>query len=316
MQETIYDQSAFQLYAAVCLGLIFCISLAGNSFILWLLLRERAWRITSDILLLQLTVSNLCFTAILPFLACKTLHRWIFGEWVCRVVRGLLPLALKSHVVILTAMTLHCYITMVQPSCLTAHTSSKFRVLLASIAIWMISAGPGIKYAVNSQVLYYGDVEICTSGLESVIVILIDVNVGVWLFYVTPGFIVTFCHMHIWIMMKRRRVTSYPLPFKLISRVTAVFFLCWAPHNIEDFAHSLMFVRAIKYSDEWRRVTHYTMYITFTLLHMYPCLNPMFHMFGAARFRRHLPTPCITERGYGGRSDTSVEFMSLETTDV
>ncbi|XP_041847250.1 atypical chemokine receptor 2-like [Melanotaenia boesemani] len=311
--DTYNEPSAFQLYAVVYLTLIFCISMPGNSFMLWVLLRERAWRITSDVLLLQFTVSNLCFTATLPFFACNVLHGWIFGEWACGIKRGLALLGLNSHVVIITAMTLHCYVTVVQPSCLPAQTPSKFRVLVASIAIWLISAAPSIKLAVNSRVIDFGDVEFCTFGMESLTMMFIDLNVELWLFFVIPLIIVTFCYIHMWITIKQCREKSYLQPSKSISRATAGFFLCLAPHNIHVFVESLMVVRAVEYRVEWTHVIRYIVYVTFALTHLYPCLSPMFHMFGAQRFRRHLPMPCIasTQNRDGVRSDTSVQFMSL-----
>lgn len=309
--DTYDGPSAVQIYAVVCLTLIFCISMPGNSFMLWVLLRERAWRITSDVLLLQVTVSNLCFTVTLPFLACNMLHGWIFVEWACGITRGLALLGLNSHVVIITAMTLHCYVTVVQPSCLPAQIPSKFRVLVASIAIWLISAAPSIKLAVNSRVLDIGRVEVCTYG--SLSMMFIHLNVEIWLFFVIPLIIVTFCYVHMWITIKQCRERSYLQPSKSISRATVGFFLCLAPYNIRDFVDVLELVGAVKHTVGWTLVIHYTAYVIFALTHLYPCLNPMFHMFGAQRFRRHIPMPCITstQNRDGVRSDTSVQFMSL-----
>ncbi|KAL7387015.1 hypothetical protein ABVT39_017038 [Epinephelus coioides] len=70
---------SFHLFIPVCCCLIVCISIPANSLLLWALLRERAWKTASDILLLQLTISDLFFTVSLPFEAYQILHGWIFG---------------------------------------------------------------------------------------------------------------------------------------------------------------------------------------------------------------------------------------------
>ncbi|KAM6919234.1 atypical chemokine receptor 2-like [Xenentodon cancila] len=237
MVEDHIELSAFQIYVAVCATLIFCISMAGNSFLLQVLLKERAWIAPSDILLLQFTVSNLVFTATLPFLACNALHGWIFGEWACGVMRGLTVLGLNSSVMILTAMAFHCYVTVVQTSRLSALYSSTFRVVVTSIIVWLVCSAVSIRPAVNSRVVKF---------------------------------------------------------------------------------EVLVLVGVIEHTRDWSDGAHYADYIIFTLAHFYCCLNPLAHIFGAQRFRRHLPVLrfCSVQSGDGNNNATSVPFNVLHNDDV
>ena len=59
----------FSIFPTVCYSLIFFVSLAGNSFLLWALLKQEDLRQTSSLLLLHLTMSDLIFTVTLPFWA-------------------------------------------------------------------------------------------------------------------------------------------------------------------------------------------------------------------------------------------------------
>lgn len=166
--EIEYDIKISELYyPAAVNSLIFCISLPANSFLLWVLWTERAWKITSDILLLQLTVSNLCLTVTLPFAACNALHTWVFGEWACGVGTGICFLGLFTAVVILTAMSLHSYVTVVQPWCLFAQALRKYGVLIGSIVMWLVCAALSIKLSVSGRVIEFADMKVCVNLVES-----------------------------------------------------------------------------------------------------------------------------------------------------
>ncbi|KAM4551826.1 chemokine XC receptor 1-like [Odontesthes bonariensis] len=312
MVEPHVELAAFDIYETVCLTLIFCISMPGNSFLLWVLLREQAWRTTSGVLLLQLTLSNLCFTANMPFVASSALHGWIFGEWACGVMRGLCSLGFNSYLVILTAMTLNCYFTVVQPSCVSAQTSSKVIVLAASIVIWLGCAAMSINIAVKSRVVNFVGKETCSIAMESLIMLLVDINMEIYLFYVIPFIIMTLCYVHMWRTIKQGRINSYPQDSKLIFGITAGSFLCLAPHCILLFIESLVIVGAVEDRVVWSHEMH-AVFLIFALFHFYCCLSPLFHIFGAQRFRRRLPLLCITsaQRGHGSNNDTSVQFMPL-----
>ncbi|KAM3866250.1 chemokine XC receptor 1 [Diretmus argenteus] len=121
-------ESVFGLFSIVSCSLIFCLSVPGNTFLLWVLLRERAWMTTADVLLLHLTVSALCFTVTLPFWGYYHLHGWIFGDLACKVIRGIFFLGLYSYMAFLTAVTLDHYASVV----CALSTSTQFLALILS----------------------------------------------------------------------------------------------------------------------------------------------------------------------------------------
>lgn len=312
--------SAFQIYTAVCTTIIFCISMPGNSFLLSVLMKEHAWMTISDVLLLQFTVSNLIFTVTLPFLACNLLHEWIFGEWTCGVMRGFSTLGYNSSVMILTAMTVHSYVTVLQTSCLSALNSSKFRVLVACTTVWIVCAVVSIKLAVKSRVIIFElvDIQMCMFDYNSLNRFIFDMHVEIWFFFVIPFLAIGFCNVYMWLTLKQHGANNYPQPSKLIFWLTVVFFLCLLPFNIETFVESLMAADAIAYSSSWRHAMHYVGFIIFTLSHFYCCLNPLFHMFGTQRFRRHFPTLSFfsSQSGESNNNATSVRFQVLDNSDV
>lgn len=306
---------AFQIYAAVCATLIFCISMSGNSFLLWVLQRERAWRTPSDIFLLQLTISNLFATVILPFLACNVFHSWIFGEFACGIMTWLFLLGWNSYVTILTAMTLHCYVTVVPLSCLPAKVTSKFGVVVASIVIWLVCAAQSIKLSVSSKTTYIGSgIITCGHFQESLPMLLFDIYSEIFLFFLIPFIIITFCYVRMWISIKQGRINRQDQPSKLILGITVGCFLCLAPHNIMHFIATLWLAGALEHTRESADAMHYLGYIIFALFHFNSCLNPLFLICGSRRFRRYLPMPFNTllQRRDGSNNASPMAFIPLQ----
>ncbi|XP_037642872.1 chemokine XC receptor 1-like [Sebastes umbrosus] len=290
-------EPAFHLFSTVCSILIFCISIPGNSFLLWALLRERAWKTTSHILLLQLTISDLCFTVTLPFIAYHFLHDWIFGDWVCRVVKGALFLGLNSYVLILTAMTLHRYVAVVRASCLSTPATKTLCLIMASIVIWLVCAAVSIKVSVNSEVTHWHGFIEKTCVHYSLFDPLLELYVQIGLFFLIPFIIITFCCVHMWVTIKQGRMNRHREPTRLILGLIVVFFLSLAPYNIIAFIMTLMAFGFLE-----NAVLYRVKFIFETLLFLHCCLNPLIHIFGAQRFRRHLPMPCATSSQRRNRS--------------
>ncbi|KAL3988658.1 septin 4 [Sarotherodon galilaeus] len=289
--ETEYDIKISELhYPAAVNSLIFLISLPANSFLLWVLWTERAWKITSDILLLQLTVSNLCFTVTLPFAACNALHRWVFGEWACGVGTGIYFLGLFTTVVILTAMFLHYYVTVVQPWCLSAQALGKYGVLIGSIVMWLVCAAASIKLAVSGRVIEIADLKVCVNLVESLTMKLTEIYTQIFLFFLIPVLITSFCYVHMWIMAKQGRINSQQQPSKLILGVTVSTFLCLAPYSIHMFIQTLLLLDFYEYTHE----LIYAWFVIHPITHIYCCFIPLVHLIGVQRFRRYLPMPCNT----------------------
>ncbi len=198
-------KSAVCLFYIVCYTLIFCISVPGNSFLLWVLLRERAWKTTSDILLLQLIISDLCLTVTLSVFACCLHQGWLFEDWASGLIRGAYFLGVNSYVLILTAMTLYRYVAVVHPSRLSAQTLQKFSVLAASIVIWLLSAAASIKVSVSFTTRPF------------------DICMFFGLFFLIPFIIITFCYVHMCITIKWCRIDRHHQASRLILGMIVVF---------------------------------------------------------------------------------------------
>lgn len=280
------------LYKVVCYVLIFCISMPGNIFLLWTLLRERAWKSTSDILLLQLTISDLCLSVTLPFWACDHLYDWMSGDWACGVLAGVSSIGLNSYVLILTAMTLYHYVAVAHASRLSAQSPQKFCVLMASIVIWLVCVAGSILVFMTSEAIEAHGHMTCLHAPRSLTILLFEIYMQIGLFFLIPCIIITFCCVRMWITLKQCRMSRHHQASRLMLGMIVVFFLCFVPYNIIFFIESLAIIHALEYTAFWTQAMYYAEVITYTLPYFHCCLNPLLHIFGAQRFRRHLPVPC------------------------
>lgn len=284
-------KSAFRLFYVVCHTLIFCISMPGNGFLLWVLLRERAWKTTSDILLLQLIISDLCLTVTLPVWACYLHQEWFFEDWALGLLRGAYFLGLNSYVLILTAMTLYRYVAVVHPSRLSAQAPKKC-VLVASIVIWLVGAAASIKVSVSFITRPF------------------DICIHIGLFFLIPFIIITYCYVLMCITIKQCRISRHHQTSRLILGMIVVFFLCMVPSNIILFIESLLHFNVLEETFEWTKAMFFAA-LAYMLLNVHCCLNPLLHIFGAQRFRKHLPVPCNTssQRRDEGQNLTSMAVI-------
>lgn len=280
---------AVRLSYTVCCIVISCIAILGNSFLLWVLLKERAWKTTSKILPLQLTISNLCFAVTLSFEAQRVLRGWVFRDWGCAVHIGAFLLWLYSYVWILTAMTLYRYVAVVR----ALSTPKKICVIMASIVIWLVCAAVSISGSLNSEARDHGFGEIrCFRVPRSLTMIHFEINTEIGLFFVLPFIIMTFCYVHMCVTITQRRMISHHQASRLILGLIVVFFLCLAPYNIIWFIGYLMMLGFVGIPGQYVQNIHHVHAIIHILLYLHCCLNPLIHIIGTQRFRRHLPMSC------------------------
>ena len=276
-------ESFCHLFQSVCLILILCISVPGNSFLLWVLLRERAWKTIPGIWHLQLTTSDLCLTLTLPFQAYRILHDLMFEDWIWRVFIGSFNLGLNSYVLILTAMTLSHYVAVVQASCLSAQAQQKCCLLISSIVIWLVCVAASIMMIVPLPFT-----------MNNVLIIMF-----IGLFFLVPFIIMTFCCLHMLIMIKLCGTNRHHHALKLSLGMIVVFFVSLVPYNIICFIEYLMVIDVLEYTKKM----YYARCIIYTLPYFHCFLNPLLHVvFGAQRFRSHLPVPCNTSSQRGDAS--------------
>jgi len=137
-------------------GVITLLGAAGNSLVIYVILSNHNMRTVTNLLLLNLAVSDLCFVIIVPpFTAYhQATDSWPFGSAVCKLMYYLVNVTAYVTVYTLVLVSVIRYMTIVH-SVRTAPIRTRANVLAAVAAIWALMLAVNVpilwSYGVNEQ---------------------------------------------------------------------------------------------------------------------------------------------------------------------
>ncbi|XP_073347517.1 chemokine XC receptor 1-like [Pagrus major] len=269
-------------------SIVVILSLFGNILVIVILVKYENLKSITNTFILNLAVSDLFFTAGLPFWAYDHMHGWIFGLYPCKIVSFVFYLGFYSSGFLLILMTAHRYIAVMNP--LSDIVSTKgFYSVLASVVIW------GLSVLVTSPAFIFTKVDQNHCVFE-------NSNWNLWAIYqqnalfILNSVVFIFCYSQIICRLLRptaQRRKSKTL--KLIFALVAVFFVGWAPYNIVIFLKSFSFwpqppadSADVVRSCEMTKRLDYAFYISRLFAFSHCCLNPVFYVFLGVKFKNHL----------------------------
>uniref|UniRef100_A0A3B3C6R7 G-protein coupled receptors family 1 profile domain-containing protein n=1 Tax=Oryzias melastigma TaxID=30732 RepID=A0A3B3C6R7_ORYME len=140
------DESYKYVFLPVCYSLTFLFSLSLNSVVLLRSCRNsgggtgavRRWN-TSLIYMVNLATTDLMYGLSLPFLVASYVlrDRWVFGDFMCRLVRFLFYFNLYCSIYFLTCISVHRYLGICHP--MRTITLESKRVVKGTCAlVWMV----------------------------------------------------------------------------------------------------------------------------------------------------------------------------------
>ncbi|XP_078082229.1 C3a anaphylatoxin chemotactic receptor-like [Mustelus asterias] len=249
---------------AICL-----LGISGNVLVLWIAGRE-VKRTISMIWLINLSLADLIFTAMLPFtiahLALKT--HWPFGSFMCKFLSLINHLNMFASVLILAVISLDRCLSVTLPvwsqNRRTAHSAS-----MVSLFVWVLAlvfsfpffliretaedALEGKTYCFYSEDTY---------SLSSLIVARFVLS------FLIPFITIAVCYSVITAKVRRRWRKSSTKSCKLTSMIILAFFICWMPFHVLNIVHAT--------SD---KEFHIWLPIVTNLAYANSCINPILYLF-------------------------------------
>lgn len=273
----------------VYLIIVVILSLFGNILVIVILTKYENLSSLTNALILNLAISDLFFTAGLPFWAYYHMYGWTLGEPACKTVCFIFYLGFYSSGILLILMTAHRYVAVMNPLSNIVSTEGSCSVL-ASVVIWIVSV------AVASPALIFSKVQNQNHCLfENSFWTLWGIYQQNILFLLS-SLVFIFCYSQIMCRLlrptaQRRRNKTLKLIFILII----VFFVGWAPYNIVIFLESLNFwpkpyvdSEAMVRNCERSKRLYEALYVTRLFAISQCCLNPVFYVFVGIKFNNHL----------------------------
>ncbi|KAM6103864.1 chemokine XC receptor 1 [Theristicus caerulescens] len=264
--------------------LTFLLSLLGNSLVLWILFKYENLTSLTNVFIMNLCVSDLVFSCMLPFWAVDQSFGWIFGEFLCKAVNAFFSIGYYSGVFFLTLMTILRYLSVVNPLS-TLRSQTQCCGFLVSLAVWtgsILIVIPEVIHTTVQDNLEGGK----TCDYDDWEWKKVDIYLRNVLFLFSLGVIV-FCYFKILIILLGARSRRKHRTVKLILIIVVAFFLSWAPYNILSFLITFP-SPTCQYEKDSNLAFHISRKIAFS----HCCLNPVLYVFVGVKFKRHLLRLC------------------------
>lgn len=294
----------------------FLLSLVGNGLVLCIIYRYEKLTTVTNIILLNLVISDLIFASSLPFWAVYHKSEWIFGSGLCKFVGSCYSIGFNSSILFLTLLTFDRYLAVVHATS-AAQSRKKKYAFAASATVWMLSILASIKDIVLYNVMDGPNGLLCEmAGYNQTTLTkweLIGYYQQFLLFFLVPLFMVLYCYACITIRIISTRIVEKCRAVKLIFVIVFTFFICWTPYNV------VILLKAIKTSfgdlNNCSDTLDYALYITRNFAYLYCCISPVFYTFVGKKFQRHFlkllakRIPCL-------KIDTLLSVPSSKTTSI
>ncbi|XP_012625865.2 chemokine XC receptor 1 [Microcebus murinus] len=289
------DNTAFvfaTITTTVLYCLVFVLSLVGNSLVLWVLVKYESLESLTNVFILNLCLSDLVFSCLLPVWISGYHWGWVLGDFLCKLLSMIFCVSLYSSIFFLTVMTVHRYLSVVSPlSALRVHTLR--RRVLATAAVWSASVLFSVPDAISHRVHPWG----CDySGPVWFLASVYQHNA----FFLLSGAVILFCYARILGTLFRSRCRRRHRTVRLIFAVVAAYFLSWAPYNAVLFLRTLPHFGLLQTCEASRQL-EYAVHVCRNLAFSHCCFNPVLYVFVGVKFRTHLKSLLRQFWGAGGR---------------
>ncbi|XP_037642869.1 chemokine XC receptor 1-like [Sebastes umbrosus] len=263
--------------------LIFIFSVTGNCLLLGVLFVYEKLKNVTNIFVLNLAISDLILTVTLPFWAVYHLRHWVFGEFACKLITAAYYVGLYSSIILLTAMTVDRFITVVLHNWLSSSVRRQRGAMVACAAAWVISTAASVSDAIKMKVETYDDgLPRCEDSSDGM-----DIKLGYYLqvslLFFLPFAIIVFCYFAILKTVLQSSNRKRHRTVVVVLCIVAAFFICWGPYNI------LLFIMSLYEPKECnaRKRLAIADYICRILAYSHCCMNPLLYML-SQKMRRHL----------------------------
>lgn len=269
-------------------SVVFLLSLVGNILVLVILALYENLKSLTNVLILNLAISDLVFTAGLPFYVMYHIWGWLFSEILCKIVTFVFFTGFYSSILFLTTMTVYRYVAVVHP--LSDPGIQTFSTgVIVCLLLWMISVGAAMPSLLYSSLVTIPHQGKDSQGCEFNAVRWKDISNSQQNVFFLVAFIVTaFCYIRILGKIREARSSTRSRALKLIFCIVAVFFLGWVPYNVVIFMIILEDNQLALNDDcEASIYLEYAFQVSRLFAFCHCCLNPVFYAFVGVKFRRH-----------------------------
>lgn len=291
--DQLCDKSNVVVFGAVFTPVFFSFvvifSLLSNILVIVVLVKYENLKSLTNTFILNLAVSDLFFTAGLPFWIYYHMYGWTLGDFACKIVNFIFYIGFYSSGFLLILMTIHRYVAVMKPLSNIVSTTGLCSIV-ASLIVWIVSilvASPALVFTKFSEPHY------CTYA---------NSYWSLWgtyqqnALFILSSVIFVFCYSQIICRLLRPTVQRRRnKTLKLIFILMVVFFVGWLPYNVVLFLYSVYFwpqsatdSQNLDEKCEDHKRLDYAFNVSRFFAFSHCCLNPIFYVFVGVKFNSHL----------------------------
>ncbi|KAG8548616.1 hypothetical protein GDO81_024765 [Engystomops pustulosus] len=268
-----------KLFLPVAYSITCVLGLIGNVLIIIVFVFFEKVKTLTDTFLMNLAIADILFLHTLPFLAYESAESWIFGDALCKIIRGTYRVNLYTSMLTLTAITVDRFISITQVTKANKYqvTKHKWRYGVCAL-LWVLAlilALPQFIYnRVNESKACF---EVYYAPIMELVVASAQMTVGLAL----PLISMVFCYSFILRTLVKARGVQKKKSMKIIVAIVVIFIVTQLPHNALVMAITLN--KKLFFNPIFIRGS----IVMEALAYIHACLNPILYFFVGTKFRKH-----------------------------
>lgn len=274
------------------LMVVFCLAILGNLLVGWVISTCRHALTPSDIYLVHLTVADGLMALTIPFLAVSLVRGWIFGDVMCKLVYLIVEANFYTSIIFLACISVDRYLVIVR-----ANESLGQRQRMCSwflcAAVWALGSALALPALYSKVDLLDNESKtlICSKNYDLG-------NAGSWrvasrvvlhIFgFLIPLLVMLVCYGITVARLLRTRGFQKHRAMKVIVAVVVAFLLCWTPYHVIVIVDTFLRAKVLIFDCSTRRTVNKVWWITYCIVLVHSCINPILYAFIGEKFRKNL----------------------------
>ncbi|XP_007505131.1 C-X-C chemokine receptor type 6 [Monodelphis domestica] len=259
--------------------LVFSCGLVGNCLVLAVYIFFQKAKSLTDQFLMNLPIADLLFLCTLPFWVYATIHEWVFGQVMCKVILGMYTLNFYTSMLFLTSITIDRLLAVVQATKTYNYQAKRMTVgknLCATI--WLISLTVTIPQFMYARV-FPNDKRVCHNEEEGISTVVLSTQMTIGFFLPLIAMIVCYSVI-VKTLVQAKRFQKHK-SLKIIFLVVVVFIATQLPFNL------MKLIRTTNWEYDTDPRFLYGLMVTEAIAYLRVCLNPVLYAFVGLKFRRN-----------------------------
>ncbi|XP_077139099.1 C-X-C chemokine receptor type 6-like [Ranitomeya variabilis] len=267
------------LFSPIAYSVTCVLGLIGNVLVILVFVFYEKIKTLTDTFLVNLAIADILFLLTLPFLAYESAHAWVFGDFLCKIIRVTYRVNLFTSMLTLTSITFDRFISITKVTKAAKYqvTKHKWRYGVCAL-LWTLALLLSIPQFIYSN---SHNREQCFEEYNPPIMEIVVVSFQMTVGFLIPLTSMVFCYSFILRTLVNARGVQKRKSMKIIVAIVVVFIATQLPHN------ALVLALALNKGFTSGSTFAITSVVMEAIAYIHACLNPVLYFFVGTKFRKN-----------------------------